>query len=703
MRSRTRRVKRTARKIISKARSKMKRRGIKSKHRKRTKGSKRVKRVKRSKGKLQRGGTAYRDVVESALQSPSGAAETFAPFDSDGDGMISAQELPGAMASLGHHRSDAEIPEMQEMPQHRKVPVAGRKRALLGAEAMTAAEAKEKKRADKAEATAKAKAKAVEEAKAGRAAVEKARARKVAQRESREGKPSRRNTTSVKERVDTIKTSHHFRTLDELVGVGRKEMIDSINKSDPEGRSEAEKLFLEQENHRGTIGKDAVAAFQAQQMKAAMVDAPYGIFESDREKETWDHRWETSNRLSQPVIRPGEAQKKGSGTTPSKKKNRRSALEQLRSDRDRAAEPPRSIAGAGKERLKTYIDELSPTDRAGAEKAVGLSTGWVNPTGVLKGLGDPRPLHTAAYIGDTAGIDRLVREGAEVNAVDEYGNTPLHLAAAKGHAEAVEALARAGAELTAVNKAGDTPLDRAAREGHAEAVEALARAGAEVNAVSSDGLTPLAAQQQQQQEQEQERQQEQEQEQERQQEQEQERRHAAFVAVNRAAILPPAAQHLAALTQRKAAAIVAENYEEAARVRDEITRLEQQQQQQQQQQPTTRRTTTGGGGGGGSGGRGGRPPPLPSAGASSSSPWWRTTDKSGRPIWHNRETNDTSWSDPSLIPSTQPQKVRPRKSPMARPVLGAPPSSPWRRTTDKSGRPIWRNLETNDTSWSDPR
>eukprot|EP01046_Picozoa_sp_COSAG06_P013609 COSAG06_NODE_827_length_12062_cov_46.356182_7_plen_440_part_00 len=102
-------------------------------------------------------------------------------------------------------------------------------------------------------------------------------------------------------------------------------------------------------------------------------------------------------------------------------------------------------------------------------------------------------LHDAARAGDTAAIDRLVREGAEVNAVDGYlyGNTPLHYAAREGHAEAVEALARAGAELNAVNRAGDTPLHRAAREGHAEAVEALARAGAEVKAVSSDGLTPL--------------------------------------------------------------------------------------------------------------------------------------------------------------------------------------------------------------------
>eukprot|EP01046_Picozoa_sp_COSAG06_P070621 COSAG06_NODE_19829_length_820_cov_1.643551_1_plen_82_part_10 len=71
-------------------------------------------------------------------------------------------------------------------------------------------------------------------------------------------------------------------------------------------------------------------------------------------------------------------------------------------------------------------------------------------------------LHRAANSGDTAAIARLVREGANVNAVDGNGNTPLHNAAISGHAEAVEALARAGAEVNAVNQYGNTPLHLAA-------------------------------------------------------------------------------------------------------------------------------------------------------------------------------------------------------------------------------------------------
>eukprot|EP01046_Picozoa_sp_COSAG06_P075031 COSAG06_NODE_23240_length_698_cov_1.667780_1_plen_52_part_10 len=50
-------------------------------------------------------------------------------------------------------------------------------------------------------------------------------------------------------------------------------------------------------------------------------------------------------------------------------------------------------------------------------------------------------LHDAARVGDTAAIARLLREGADVNAVTSVDNTPLHHAAYYGHAEAVEALA----------------------------------------------------------------------------------------------------------------------------------------------------------------------------------------------------------------------------------------------------------------------
>ncbi|KZL03167.1 ankyrin repeat domain-containing protein [Pseudovibrio sp. Ad26] len=59
-------------------------------------------------------------------------------------------------------------------------------------------------------------------------------------------------------------------------------------------------------------------------------------------------------------------------------------------------------------------------------------------------------LHLAAHKGDVAGIERLVAEGADVNARDLRGRTPAHVAAFASHDVALSALAMAGADLDAL-------------------------------------------------------------------------------------------------------------------------------------------------------------------------------------------------------------------------------------------------------------
>jgi len=72
-------------------------------------------------------------------------------------------------------------------------------------------------------------------------------------------------------------------------------------------------------------------------------------------------------------------------------------------------------------------------------------------------------LHEAANIGKSRAIHALVDAGADVNAVNEEGNTPLHalcvLAGYYNYIPAAGILVGAGADVTIRNKAGHTALD----------------------------------------------------------------------------------------------------------------------------------------------------------------------------------------------------------------------------------------------------
>jgi ankyrin repeat protein len=59
-------------------------------------------------------------------------------------------------------------------------------------------------------------------------------------------------------------------------------------------------------------------------------------------------------------------------------------------------------------------------------------------------------LFRAAHEGDVAGIERLVREGADFDARDSRGRTPVHVAAFASEDEALRALAEAGAYMNAL-------------------------------------------------------------------------------------------------------------------------------------------------------------------------------------------------------------------------------------------------------------
>lgn len=70
-------------------------------------------------------------------------------------------------------------------------------------------------------------------------------------------------------------------------------------------------------------------------------------------------------------------------------------------------------------------------------------------------------LHEAAEAGNIATLTARMKEGADINAKDEQGNTPLLLAVGGGHAEAAAALLEAGADPLAQNAEGQTPAELA--------------------------------------------------------------------------------------------------------------------------------------------------------------------------------------------------------------------------------------------------
>ena len=120
---------------------------------------------------------------------------------------------------------------------------------------------------------------------------------------------------------------------------------------------------------------------------------------------------------------------------------------------------------------------------APAKKAASAST--VRPTSAalaeVDGSG-ATALDRAVLAHDEAAVVRLIRDGAAVNAANQYGVTPLALAAESGKSAIVAALLKAGANANTATGEGETVLMTAARAGNAAAVEALLEFGADPNA-----------------------------------------------------------------------------------------------------------------------------------------------------------------------------------------------------------------------------
>jgi uncharacterized protein len=101
-------------------------------------------------------------------------------------------------------------------------------------------------------------------------------------------------------------------------------------------------------------------------------------------------------------------------------------------------------------------------------------------------------LQWAAYRADATLTELLLKAGARPGLANHNGATPLWLAAAHGAAAVIEVLLKGGADANEQLPLGRRPLMLAARAGHVEAVRALLERGADVNASeTARGTTAL--------------------------------------------------------------------------------------------------------------------------------------------------------------------------------------------------------------------
>jgi ankyrin repeat protein len=125
----------------------------------------------------------------------------------------------------------------------------------------------------------------------------------------------------------------------------------------------------------------------------------------------------------------------------------------------------------------------------------------VNNGTLVEVHGNTTLLMTAAYEGNILEIEKLIKNGADVNAHNDVNNTALHFATGatpiqnqiyRGSPEAVNLLIKHGADVNSRNKTGITPLMDAVYNNNLESLKILLAHGADPNAQSKYMATALS-------------------------------------------------------------------------------------------------------------------------------------------------------------------------------------------------------------------
>ena len=87
---------------------------------------------------------------------------------------------------------------------------------------------------------------------------------------------------------------------------------------------------------------------------------------------------------------------------------------------------------------------------------------------------------------------QAIEQGADIDRIDQYGDTALLIACENSHEEVAEFLIEKGANIEARNNHSSTVIMRAAMKGEADVVSLLIKKGANVNAVNKAGISALS-------------------------------------------------------------------------------------------------------------------------------------------------------------------------------------------------------------------
>jgi ankyrin repeat protein len=96
-------------------------------------------------------------------------------------------------------------------------------------------------------------------------------------------------------------------------------------------------------------------------------------------------------------------------------------------------------------------------------------------------------LHWAVHWDDRDLVNRLIKAGADVSALNDYGSSPMQEAAMAADPQIIGALLKAGANANSPNSEGQTALMVVARSGNVESAKMLVAHGAHVNAIETWG------------------------------------------------------------------------------------------------------------------------------------------------------------------------------------------------------------------------
>ena len=101
------------------------------------------------------------------------------------------------------------------------------------------------------------------------------------------------------------------------------------------------------------------------------------------------------------------------------------------------------------------------------------------------------PLYVAAEMGHLSVVQYLVEQGAEKDKALDNGKTAIFIAAQLGHLAMVQYLIQQGADMDKATNEGGTPLVMAAQNGDLSVVQCLVQLGADKDKANNNGATPL--------------------------------------------------------------------------------------------------------------------------------------------------------------------------------------------------------------------